>query len=120
MKPPRLTLNESRARAVLARQGSGLALDLGAPWVASLQPMPLAEAPADWASAWTLQAEWCGARFAIRLPEAALTLWAEAGLGQPVELNALPPELLALALEQAWRQLAAALLPLRRGTARLA
>lgn len=120
MKPPRLTLNESRARAVLARQGGRLPLDLGVPWVATLQPLPLAEAPADWAQAWTLQAEWGGARFAIRVPEAALTLWAESGLGEPAELNALPPELVALALEQAWRQLAAALVPLRRGTARLA
>lgn len=118
MKPPRLTLNESRARAVLARQGAGLAVDLGAPWVASLQPLPLAEAPADWAQAWTLQAEWGGARFALRVPEAALTLWAESETG--LELNALPPELLALALEQAWRQVAAALVPLRRGPARLA
>lgn len=108
---------------MLARHGSGLALDLGAPWLASLQPLPLSEAPAEWASAWTLQAEWGGARFAIRVPEAALTTWAETGTGTgtgtALELNALPFELLALALEQAWRQLAAALAPLRRGNARL-
>lgn len=119
MKPLRLTLNEARARSVLARQGRGLSLELGARWAVALQPLPLAEAPADWAAAWTLAAEWGGARFAIRVNEAALTAWAEAASAPALQFDGLPPELLALAFEQAWRQLADALVPLRRGSPRL-
>lgn len=119
MKPPRLTLNEARARTVLARQGQGLTLALGADWRVSLQPLPLAEAPADWAGAWTLLAEWGGARFAIRLTEAGLLHWAERASAPALQFDALGPELLTLAFEQAWSQLAEVLAPLRRGTPRL-
>lgn len=123
LKPPRLSLNESRARAVLGQRGGALPLDLGAPWQATLQPLPLADTPSDGAgagpTAWTLLAEWGGARFAIRLPEAALLHWVESQHGGAVELAALPPELRALAVEQVWRALAAQLVPLRRGSARL-
>jgi type III secretion protein Q len=119
MTPPRLSLNEARARGVLGRQGSALPLDLGAPWVLSLHPQPLSEPAAPWAQTWTLLAEWAGARFALRVPEAALVQWTESAAGHRFELAGLPPELRALALEQVWRHVAAALAPLRRGSARL-
>lgn len=119
MKPPRLSLNEARARGVLGRQGADLPLDLGAPWLVSLQAQALSDAAAPWAQAWTLVAEWAGARFALRVPEAALAPWLEASAGNRFELHELPPELRALALEQLWRHIAAALAPLRRGGARL-
>lgn len=119
MKLPRLTLNETRARAVLARQGAELPLELGARWLASLSPLPLSEAAAAWSAAWTLSVEWGGARFVLRLPGPALTAWAEGSLATPLELGELAPELRALALDGLWQQMAAALLPLRRGSARL-
>lgn len=119
MKMPRLSLNEARSRSLIGRLGRALPLDLGAPWQATLTPQPLAEDAAPWADCWTLEAEWGGARFALRLPAPALSLWAEAADGSGVQFGELPHELRALALEAAWRQLAAALSPLKRGSARL-
>lgn len=118
-QPPRLSLNEARSRSLIGRLGRALPLDLGAPWLATLTPQPLSEGPAAWGEAWTLEAEWGGARFALRLPSPALALWAEAADGSGVQFGELPHELRALALEAAWRQLAAALSPLKRGSARL-
>lgn len=132
MQLPRLSANETRARAVVSRQGRALALTIGARWSVSLAPLPLGEAEAPFFSGWLLQAEWAGARFVLRLPVAALTRIVEAAYlpeGAPKDapedtparwqLDALPPELARLALEQAWSQLASALAPLKRGTPRL-
>ena len=94
-------------------------MHLRAPWLVTLQPQALSEAAAPWAQAWTLVAEWAGARFQLRVPEAALAPWLEASAGNRFELGELPPELRALALEQVWRHIAAALAPLRRGNARM-
>jgi type III secretion protein Q len=120
---PRLSANETRARAVVSRQGSQLALTLGARWSVSLAPLPLSEADTPVFSGWLLQAEWAGARFVLRLPVAALTRIVEAAYppadAAGWQLDALPPELARLALEQAWSQLASALAPLKRGTPRL-
>ncbi len=120
LRLPRLTLNESRARALVARHGQGLLLDLGAPWSLDFQCLPLGEPAMVRSGAWVLQLEWAGARFVLRLPAGGLSRLLEVRTGEPgLQLGSLPAPLAADALEHLWSRVAAALAPLRRGVARL-
>lgn len=120
LRLPRLTLNESRARALVARHGQGLPLDLGAPWSLDFQCLPLGEPAMVRSGAWVLQLEWAGARFVLRLPAGGLSRLLEVRIGEPgLQLGHLPAPLAADAIEHLWSRVAAALAPLRRGVARL-
>lgn len=120
LRLPRLTLNESRARALVARHGQGLPLDLGAPWSLDFQCLPLGEPAMVRSGAWVLQLEWAGARFVLRLPAGGLSRLLEVRSGEPgLQLGSLPAPLAADAIEHLWSRVAATLAPLRRGVARL-
>ena len=120
LRLPRLTLNESRARALVARHGKGLLVDLGAPWSLDFQCLPLGEPAMVRSGAWVLQLEWAGARFVLRLPAGGLSRLLEVRTGEPgLQLGNLPAPLAADAVEHLWSRVASALAPLRRGVARL-
>lgn len=118
VQPVPLTGPEAHARALLARHGAALPLDLGAAWFATLVPQPLGAAAPASPSGWSLVAEWGGARFVLRLAEPALVRLVEARL-PGLELPALPEELAAAALESAWSGVASVLARQRHGNPRL-
>lgn len=116
----RLSKNEVQARNLLAQRARDCDIELGGQsWLLSLEPWavgaPLAQANAQ---DWTVQLQWAGAPFDVRLPASVCQTWMAASY-PALDLPDLPDAFAAAALEATLVALMSAPKTLQRGAVRL-
>ncbi|MEO5672272.1 MAG: type III secretion system cytoplasmic ring protein SctQ [Ramlibacter sp.] len=114
-----LTRNEAQARTALAQRVRVLPIDWNDQiWQLTLVPMADSGPVEAQAGEWRVQVEWAGAPFDMVLPGGAAQAWIAARF-PALDVNSLPDELTAAALDTACYQLLAMLSGLGRGAARI-
>ncbi|HZY20517.1 MAG TPA: type III secretion system cytoplasmic ring protein SctQ [Ramlibacter sp.] len=113
----RLSRNEAQARSAIAQRARGCRFGwAGRDWELTLVPRSDVQPPEP--AHWTVQAQWAGADFALRLPAAAARGWIAARFPS-LDAGELSDELAAAVLETACGDLLAMLSGLQRGPAQL-